>query len=184
MNFKSNLTITLSLLAVMWLVYILNLVLPFDLRLLGIRPRSLSGLPGILLSPFLHGGLFHLLANTIPFFVLMMLALTYDRTLALEALVIIAVGGGLLVWLFGASRSVHIGASGLIFGLIGFLLFVGVFRRDIKAILISLLVLFFYGGVLLWGFIPRSGVSWIGHFFGFVAGILTAWLSKSAVSRV
>lgn len=177
MKIKDNLVIAAVAVGIIWSVYLIDLFLPVDLRMYGIRPRQLGGLWGLIFSPFLHGGLRHITANTIPLFVLLVLALSYNRFLAFEAIVIIALGGGGLVWLFGGAGTVHIGASGIIFGLIGFLLFSGIFRRDIKALIVSLVVFFLYGGVLLTGFIPKYGVSWSGHAFGFLAGIGAAWLS-------
>jgi membrane associated rhomboid family serine protease len=108
--------------------------------------------------------------------ILLWLALTYSRIQAVEAIIIIVMVGGGLVWIFGAAGTVHVGASGVIFGLIGFLLFSAVFTRDIKSFLVAIVVLFFYGGAMLTGFVPTPGVSWSGHVFGFLAGILAAWL--------
>jgi membrane associated rhomboid family serine protease len=82
-----------------------------------------------------------------------------------------------LVWLFGAANTNHIGASGIIFGLIGFLLFIGIFRRDTGALVVSVLVFFTYGGAILSNFMPRDGVSWIGHLCGFLTGVASAKLA-------
>ena len=177
---RQNLLIAAAAVAVIWAVFLIDMVLPIDMRAFGIRPRSLSGLWGLVFSPFLHGGFVHIIANTIPLFVLLFLSLSYNRTLTLEAVIIIAIGGGFLVWLFGGGRSVHIGASGVIFGLIGFLIFSGIFMKNIKALIVAVVVLFLYGGVLIAGFIPRYGVSWLGHAFGFLTGVGAAWLSKGA----
>ena len=175
-----NLIIAAAVLAVVWAVYLLDLALATDLRMYGIRPRTLSGLWGILCSPFLHLNLRHIVANSGALFVLLLLALSYNRLLALEAIVIMMLVGGGLVWVFGGKNTVHVGASGVIFGLIGFLLFSGIFRRNFKALAVSLVVLFLYGGVLLYGLVPTPGVSWTGHAFGFAAGILAAWLAGPA----
>ena len=104
--------------------------------------------------------------------------MSYNRKLTLEAVAFIGLAGGGLVWVFGSANSVHIGASGIIFGLIGFLLFLGVFRREWKTMIISLVVLVFYGGTLLSLLVYIPGVSWSGHFFGFCAGVVAAWLAR------
>lgn len=122
-------------------------------------------------------------ANTGALLALLLMALTFNRKLSQIALLIILVVGGGLVWLLGSPQTVHIGASGVIFGLIGFLLFVGLFHRDLRALLTSVAVFLFYGGVLLGGFIPMAGVSWSGHIFGFLSGILAAWLTKPTRRR-
>lgn len=175
---KKNIEITLGAVVVIWLVYLLELILPFDLRMYGIRPRSIVGLWGIAISPLLHAGFAHLIANTGALAVLLLLSLSYNRKLTFEAIAFIWLVDGVLVWVFGSAHSVHIGASGIIFGLIGFLLFLGVFRREWKTIVISLIVLVFYGGAVLSMLVYIPGVSWAGHFFGFCAGVLAAWLAR------
>ena len=178
-NIKDNLAIAALAVAVIWAVYLLDVILPWDLVQLGIRPRRLSGLWGVPVSPFIHGGLAHILANTGALFVLLTLSLTYSRRLTAQALGIIVLAGGLAVWLLGGSNTVNVGASGVIFGLIGFLLFAGIFRKDPWAMLISVVVFILYGGSLVFGLVPRYGVSWSGHAFGFLSGILAAYLTGS-----
>lgn len=161
---------------VIWAVFLINLILPWDLRLLGLQPRTLSGLWGLLFTPFLHASFRHLIANSSALFFLLLLALSVDRALTVKAVVVIMLVGGGAVWLLGRSQTIHIGASGVIFGLIGFLLFAGLFLRQWKAWAASLIVLFFYSYVLLAGLAPAPGVSWTGHAFGFGAGVLAAWV--------
>ena len=175
---KKNIEIALGAVAVIWLVYLIELILPFDLKMYGIRPRSIVGLWGIAISPFLHAGFAHLIANTGALAILLILSLSYSRKLTFEALAFVWLAGGGMVWIFGSARSIHIGASGIIFGMIGFLLFLGVFRREWKTIVISLVVLVFYGGTILSMLVYVPGVSWAGHFFGFCAGVLAAWLAR------
>ncbi|MEJ2170582.1 MAG: rhomboid family intramembrane serine protease [Desulfobacterales bacterium] len=150
-----------------------------DLRLYGLRPRNIDSLPGIIFAPFLHVDIAHLIANTGAFFVLLTVALVYKRKLAIKALLIIIMAGGSLVWLLGNGNAVHIGVSGVIFGLIGFLMSLGVFRREWKALVISAAVLVLYGGVVQSLLIYRSGTSWSGHLFGFMSGILAGWRTKT-----
>jgi membrane associated rhomboid family serine protease len=174
-----NLETTLICIALLWAVYFLNLVLPFDLRAYGIRPRSISGLSGILFAPFLHYGLGHLLSNSLALAPLLFFSLAYSKRLTLDALILIALIGGACTWLLGGPHSVHIGASGLIFGLIGYLLAIGLFRRELVALAVSLAVAFYYGWALFSLFVVLPGVSWAGHFFGFAAGVFAAWLTRS-----
>jgi len=176
---QQNLKIALTAVAILWLVNFLNLMLPIELRVYGIRPRNPSGLLGIVCSPFLHADLRHLIANTSALFVLLLVTLSFSRKLAFTAvLIIIALGGG-LVWLFGAANTIHIGASGVIFGLIGFLMFIGVFRREWIALTVSVVIFIFYGGALLSLLVVVPGVSWSGHFFGFISGALAAMWTKA-----
>ncbi|MEB3225199.1 MAG: rhomboid family intramembrane serine protease [Synechococcus sp.] len=154
------------------------------LDVFGIVPRQLLGLRGILFAPFLHGGFEHLMANSVPFALLgWLVMLNRTREFFTVTLITMLVGGA-GVWLIGAPNSVHIGASILIFGYLGFLLFRGYFRRDIPSIAISLLVMFFYGGVL-WSVLPTApGVSWEGHLFGLIGGAITAkYLNPPAAQR-
>ena len=183
MKIGQNMVIAFAAVAVLWAVLFFDWLLPQDLRMFGIRPLHLSGLRGLLFSPFLHENLGHLTANTGALFVLLTLSLSFNRLLTVEALIVIALGGGGLVWLLGGGNTVHIGASGIIFGLIGFLIFAGIFHRNWKATLISLAVLFFYGATLLTLLVRTPGVSWTGHLFGFLAGVLAAWLTRPSESR-
>ena len=174
---KAQAAIVGGLLAVMWLLEIVDqIALGGRLDQFGIRPRSLGGLAGIVLAPFLHGGFAHLAANTVPFAVLaVFIMLRRKRDLAVVSL-LAALVGGMGVWLVGASNSVHIGASGLVFGFLGYLLSRGVFERRFWTIAGSVVVGLLYGGALF-GLLPgRPGISWEGHAFGFVGGVLAAWL--------
>ncbi len=142
----------------------------------GVRPRSDEGLLGIVFAPLLHGGWAHLVANTIPLLVLgFLLALSGVRTWV-SVTAIVWVVSGLGVWLFGGSNSVHIGASGLVFGWLVHLMVRGIFARHLGQIALGLVVFVVYGSVL-WGVIPgRPGISWQGHLFGALGGAIAAWL--------
>lgn len=143
---------------------------------LGIIPRQAVGLRGLLFAPFLHGGFPHLLANTIPFLTLGWLTMIQETSDFYIVSILTMIVGGLGVWVFGATGSVHIGASILIFGYLGFLLLRGYFQKNLPSILLSVIVFFFYGG-LVWGVLPsQSGISWEGHLFGFLGGIIAAWM--------
>ncbi|MEG4012569.1 MULTISPECIES: rhomboid family intramembrane serine protease [unclassified Microcoleus] len=174
---QSHAAILGGFVSLLWIIEIVDVFLfRGALNAYGVRPRSIQGLEGIIFMPFLHGSFAHLAANTLPFVTfgwLIMLRETRDFFIV-SAITILVSGFG--VWLTGAPNSVHIGASGLIFGYFGFLLLRGYFERSFTSIAISLIVGFFYGG-LIWGVLPsQPGVSWQAHFFGFVGGILAAQL--------
>lgn len=172
---KVQATILATFVAIFWGLEILDAsAFHGQLDSYGIMPRQLIGLRGILFAPFLHGGWGHLIANTIPFFILGWLVMVQETSDFWIVTGLTMLVGGLGVWLFGQPGSVHIGASILIFGYLGFLLLRGYFQRNIPSIAISLLVTFLYGS-LIWGILPSSpGVSWQGHLFGFLGGVLAA----------
>lgn len=171
---KSHLTLLFGLLGIMWAVEILDLLPFIHLDRHGIHPRSIQGLPGIVFAPFLHDGFGHLIANSLPFILLGGTVLLGGTRTFWRVSIFVTLAGGAAVWLFAGSFSNHIGASGLIFGYLGFLLARGYFEKSLPWMFASCLVLIVYGG-LLFGVLPgRSGVSWQGHLFGFLAGIVAA----------
>lgn len=144
------------------------------LDVFGIVPRDLVGLRGIIFAPLLHGDFRHLMANSLPFLILGWFVMLQETRDFFIVTVVSSLVGGVGVWLVGATNSVHIGASILIFGYLGFLLFRGFFQRNIPSIALSLVVFFFYGGIL-WGVLPSTpGVSWEGHLFGLIGGAIAA----------
>jgi membrane associated rhomboid family serine protease len=176
-SLKNRTLILGVLVAALWILEALDRwILDESLDGYGIQPRVWSGLWGILFAPFLHGGFSHLLANTVPFLILGWFIMLHGITVFFEVTVLVMVLGGLGTWLIGASNTIHIGASGLVFGYFGFLLLRGCFERSVGSILIAALVGSLYGG-LLWGIFPtQPGVSWEGHLCGFVGGATSAWL--------
>jgi membrane associated rhomboid family serine protease len=141
----------------------------------GIGPRQADGLDGILWAPLLHLSWAHLWANTLPFLVLGWLVLAGGLRQFVAVTATVWIVGGLGTWLVGAP-AVHVGASGIIFGWMVFLLLRGFFQRSFAQILVAL-VLFFYWGGMLWGVLPgQPGISWEGHLFGALGGALAAWL--------
>ena len=138
-----------------WIVFLADLLLP--LEQLGLVPRTLRGLPGIFASPFLHADLAHLVSNTVPLLVLLMLVAGSRPDSRLVVISVILLSGGLL-WAFGRV-ALHIGASGLVFGLIAFLLASGVLERRWPAVLAAALVCLLYGGTLFTGMLPFQGVT-------------------------
>lgn len=165
--------------AVFWIVELVDWIFfQGALDAFGIHPRTAIGLWGILWAPFLHAGFGHLIANTIPFVVLGWFVLVGRLRDFIAVTLITMIVSGLGIWLIGGSRSIHLGASGLIFGYFGFLLLRGYFDRRFSSILWSLFVVVLYGG-LLFGVLPRGngvGISWQAHLFGFVGGGLSAYM--------
>lgn len=173
---KTQGTILGGLVGVMWALEIVDLALGGALNSFGIRPHSLIGLRGIFFAPFLHGNFAHLIANTIPFLVLGWFVMLQETSDFFIVSAIAMLVGGLGTWLFGSANSVHIGASGVIFGYLGFLLARGYYERNIPSIFLAIIVGVFYGGAI-WGIFPgQIGISWQGHLFGFIGGILAARL--------
>ncbi len=177
-KFAENLKIVIGVIGLIWVIHFINPIFPMEFRAYGIRPRLMSGLWGIPLAPFLHGDIGHLMANTGALACLLMISLSLSRQLTVMAVVLITLLGGFLVWGCGTYGTNHIGASGVIFGLLGFLLFAGIFRKDFKSLILSIIVFFLYGGILLSLLVPKTGISWAGHFWGFVAGVFAAWTTK------
>lgn len=160
---------------IFWAVEIADLVV-FNggLDRYGIQPHSIIGLRGIVFAPFLHGGFPHLIANTIPFLTLGWLTMIQATKDFFVASIMSALIGGAGVWLFGSPQSVHIGASILIYGYLGFLLLRGYFQKNFPSIALSIFVAIAYGG-FIWGVFPsQMGVSWQGHLFGFIGGAIAA----------
>jgi membrane associated rhomboid family serine protease len=181
---KTQLLTLGGLVALMWAIEIVDHIPSLNLDIYGIIPRNPIGLRGILFAPFLHGNFPHLVANTVPFLTLGWLVM-WRRTLDFWIVsAIAAVIGGLGTWLIGPSNSVHVGASGVIFGYLGFLLSRGYFERNFSSMALSVAVGVLYGG-LLWGVLPQQqGISWQGHLFGFIGGVVEArLLAEPRVSK-
>ena len=161
--------------ATFWAVEILDFfVFNGGLDRYGIQPQSLIGLRGIVFAPLLHGGFGHLIANTIPFLTLGWLTMIQETSDFYIASIMSALVGGIGVWVFGSPASVHIGASILIYGYLGFLLLRGYFQKNFPSIALSVFVAIAYGS-FIWGVFPSQiGVSWQGHLFGFIGGAIAA----------
>jgi len=161
--------------SVIWLTELVDLLfLRGSLDYLGIRPRDLGWLWGIVLAPFLHGGMAHLIANTVPLLVLGWLVAVRRRVDFFLVTAVVTLLGGLGVWLLARPGTIHLGASGVVFGYLGYLLLRAWFERSAAAMLVALIAGFLYGGAL-WGLLPtQPGISWEGHLFGFAGGATTA----------
>jgi membrane associated rhomboid family serine protease len=174
-NFRLAAKLSLGFVALLWLIPLLGWGLELDR--FGIRPRQWVGLPGILVAPLLHAGFMHLIANSVPLLVLGTAMLQLYPTAALRALPALYLGPGIAVWLF-AREGVHVGASGLVYGLVSYIFVAGLIRRDRRAIAASLLVAFMYG-TLVWGVLPiKEGVSWETHLAAALIGVLLAILQR------
>ena len=159
---------------VMWVVEVVNSLDGYSLDRFGIRPRATDGLDGIALSPFLHGSWGHLIGNTVPFVVLGgVIALSGLARVAAVTVLVAAVGGA-GVWLFAPSNTVHIGASGVVFGYAGYLVARGLFTRSLLHLGVGAVVALVWGTTLLSGLIPHDGISWQGHLFGGLGGVVAA----------
>jgi membrane associated rhomboid family serine protease len=143
----------------------------------GVIPRTTGHLAGILTAPFIHANWSHLLANTLPLLVLGALVLFNGISEFLLVTLVCILSAGAGVWLFGQSAN-HIGASGVVFGYMGYLLFRPAFDHRLSLMLVTLIVGGIYGTALLWSLVPRAGISWSAHFFGFAGGVLAARIRK------
>jgi len=162
--------------AVMWVVEIADQIADGRLDAYGIEPREVDGLDGVVFAPFLHAGFDHLIGNTIPFLLLgFAIALGgVARVAAVTA--IVAVVGGLGTWLVAPANTVHIGASGIVFGYAAYLVARGIYSRRPMQIALGVVVLAVWGTTLLRGLVPEDGISWQGHLFGAIGGVLAARL--------
>ncbi|MEO8193485.1 MAG: rhomboid family intramembrane serine protease [Gemmatimonadales bacterium] len=180
---KAQATVLGGALGAMWIVFIATWLTGGALLSLGIIPRTLLGLRGIVFAPFLHASLAHLLTNSIPFVLLGWLVMLRDSRHLFPVTVAAMVGSGLTAWLLGAPGSVHIGASGVIFGYLGFLMLAGWYARSVPSILLSILVTVVWGGLIL-GMMPgNAGISWQAHAGGFIGGVLAARHFRANVPR-
>jgi len=167
-----------SVVALMWLVKIIEVVKGTKFTRWGIFPRDWDGFIGIITAPFIHSDWQHLMSNSLPMFMLLGIVMVFYKRVAIPSTLIITVITGFTVWLF-ARESYHVGASGIVYGLVSFLAWTGIFRRNLKSIILALVILFMYGGYFH-GIVPtKEGVSWESHLFGGMAGIFTAFLFKN-----
>lgn len=173
-TFKSQVTTLSATVGATWTAFVVNGIAGGAFMQYGVIPRTLTGLRGILFAPFLHANMQHLIANTIPFLAMGWLVMLRDARHFLPVTLFAMLGSGLLAWLLGAPGSVHIGASGVVFGYFGFLLLGGWYARSFMSISLSILVAVMWGGLVL-GIAPgQVGISWQSHLGGFIAGVLAA----------
>jgi membrane associated rhomboid family serine protease len=171
------------LIVAMWLLKLMEFEYGFDFSSWGLLPRDLSGLRGILFAPLIHGSLEHLAANTLPLFVLTFTLFFFYRKPAYTIFILIYLLTGFLVWL-GGREALHIGASGIIYGLAAFLFLSGILSRNAGLLTISLIVALIYGG-LFWGIFPlKPEISWESHLWGGLSGFGLAWIFRHSAPEI
>jgi membrane associated rhomboid family serine protease len=171
---RTALLILFGLVALMWIVEVVDVAVDHRLDGYGIEPRDVDGLDGVVAAPFLHVGFGHLLANTVPFVTMgVVIALEGPRRLVLVT-VIVALISGLGTWLVASPGTIHVGASGIVFGYATYLIARGVFNRSGAELAIGAAVVLVWGGALLGGLEPQRGISWQGHLFGAIGGVVAA----------
>jgi len=174
----SKLLIPLVFPVAMWVVHLLSLILNEDFSRMGLLPRNLLGLLGVVTSPLIHADFSHLISNTIPLVILGWIIFSFYPKVAYILFIFIYFFTGLLVWIF-ARQVYHIGASGIVYGFVSFLFFSGIFRRDNTSIALALVITFLYGG-LVWGMVPGwKGISWESHLFGAITGLIAAYMFRN-----
>lgn len=172
-NFSLALSIALWLVALLWMILIVDNVLGLGLVRLGLRPRELTGLVGVFTAPLLHAGFEHLFSNTLPLLVSFTAILYLYPASAMRAAPVIWMGSGLLAWFIGRD-SLHFGASGFVYGLLAYVFIGGLLRMDVRSIAVSVMVWFMYGS-MIWGVLPiRPNMSWEMHLSGAILGVALA----------
>ena len=172
---RDGIRIVLGIVAFMWVLEVVDVALDHRLDRYGIEPRDPDGLDGVLTAPFLHVGFGHLIGNTIPF-VVMGVVIAFEGPLRLLGVTAIAaLTSGLGTWLVAPENSIHLGASGVVFGYATYLIARGWFNRRGVEIAIGVAVAVLWGGTLLAGLEPQQGISWQGHLFGAIGGLVAAW---------
>jgi len=172
-----TLAVPLYLVLSLWIVYWFEVRNGYNFNSFGVYPRSLSGLKGILFSPFIHGDIKHLYHNSAPLFVLLFSLLYFYRSIAWKVFIYGTLCTGLITWVI-ARKSYHIGASGIIYLLFSFIFFSGIIRKNYRLVAVSLMVIFLYGS-MVWYLLPvKESVSWEGHLSGFLSGLVMAFIFR------
>ncbi len=172
-KFINSLYLPLGFIAIIWIVKVVETIAGISFVQFGVYPRNTDALTGIILYPFIHGNWDHLFSNTLPILFLGTGIGYFYPSVSKRLFVLLYLIPGIIIWLI-ARPSYHIGASGIVYGMVTFLFFSGVIRRDRRAISLALLVTFLYGS-LVWGLLPiKSGISWEGHLAGSLVGIAAA----------
>lgn len=163
---------------ILWMIKFFEIMSGYSFAQFGILPRHIVGLPGILTAPLIHGDFYHLGSNTLPLIILGIIILYFYRKIAFPVFFGVYFLSNIAVWMVATGKGYHLGASGLVYGFVSFLFFSGIFRSDKRSMVLSLIVVFVYGG-LIWGMLPiYEGVSWESHFFGGVSGGFCAYFYR------
>lgn len=165
----------------LWVIHTISFILDLRLGYLGVLPREARGLVGIVTAPLIHGEWQHLISNTVPLAALSVVVFLFFKRVAVKVFLLIYILSGIGVWLLARPYTHHIGASGVVYGLISFVFWSGIFRRNLRSIVLALVVLILYSGYFP-GIVPGDdGVSWESHLLGAFAGILIAWIFKDRI---
>lgn len=167
---------------ILWLIFWFQVRVDSSIKSFGIRPHKLDGLIGVVTSPFLHADINHLYNNSIPLLVLSMALFYFYHKIAWKVILFGIFTSGLLTWFIGSSGN-HIGASGLIYVLVSFIFFKGIFAKHYRLIALSLLVIFLYGSLIWYVFPIKDGMSWEGHLGGLITGIGFALVFRKQVAK-
>lgn len=165
-----------------WIVFWLQVRFFPLIKYGGINPLELVGLKGVLFSPFIHGDLEHLYHNSIPLLILSMALFYFYRKIAWKVLLYGILISGMITWLIGRPAN-HIGASGLIYVLVSFIFFKGIFARHFRLVALSMLVVFLYGSMIWYVFPVKEGMSWEGHLAGLITGFFFAIIFRKSVAK-
>ena len=178
-----RLSFPIGFVILIWIIHIMQVFLGISLVKLGVFPGAIEGLPGILTSPLIHGSWDHLFYNSLSFLILGAIIFWFYPKIALRSFVWLYLLSGLGVWLFAQPHSFHIGASGLVYGMVSLVFWNGVFRRNLKSTVLALIILVLYAGYF-GGIVPgKEGISWESHLLGALAGIGLAWWYKNEIEE-
>ena len=179
-EFYASLRFPIAFVILIWAIHLVQVIGQMDFGYYGVYPRRMFGLKGILTSPLIHADFAHLLSNSVPLLALGGMVFYFYRRVALRSFFMIYVLTGLAVWGL-ADKGFHIGASGVVYGLVTFVMGNGIFRRNVKSVVLGLIVLFFYSGIFV-GVLPnQEGVSWESHLFGAFIGLFTSYFYKEEI---
>jgi len=182
-QFKTSLRITFYFLVLLWVVHLVQVILNINFFQYGVIPGQISGLKGVFTAPLIHGNFAHLAGNSVPLMVLMVILFFFYQRQAIPTFFAIYLGAGVLVWLFSPSRNSHIGASGIVYGLVAFVFWMGLFSRNVNSIALAMIVLLLYSGLFEGIFPTMEGVSWETHLFGALIGIGMAFLFRKSIGN-
>ncbi len=173
-RFKESVFYPIGFVVFLWAIKIYESLFSVDFTEYGILPEKVSGLKGIITGPLVHGDFNHLFSNTIPLLISAIGIIYFYRKIAVKAILIIYIATGLGVWI-AARDAYHIGISGVVYGLVAFLFFSGVFRKDTRSIAVSLIVIFLLGGMIYGIFPTDSKISWESHLIGALSGVFASF---------
>lgn len=178
-----RLSFPIGFVLLIWIIHAMQVYLQTNLIKLGVFPGRIEGLPGILTSPLIHGSWDHLFYNSLSFLILGAIIFWFYPKIALPSFIWLYLLSGIGVWIFAQPNSYHIGASGLVYGMVSLVFWNGVFRRNLKATVLALIILVLYAGYF-GGIVPgKEGISWESHLLGALAGITLAWFYKESIEE-